>query len=94
MDQTQTCNTCKVDQTTDNYYLQDGTRLFKKCKGCLAIQRKRVKKPRGFALLQPEVQTSIKLALADRRRKLTDIAAEHGINYPNLTYWVRKNMIQ
>ena len=75
----------------ENFYLQDGVRLFKKCKSCISAAKKGVKKPRGFSLLPPD---QIKLALADRRRKLTDIALEHGINYPNLTYWVRKNMIQ
>jgi len=90
----QTCNTCNIDQPEDNYYRQDGVRLFKKCKTCVRAAKKREKKPTEFALLTPEVQASIKLGLADRRLKLTDIADEHGIKYANLTYWVRNNLIK
>jgi hypothetical protein len=77
----------------DNYYVQDGVRLFKKCKSCICTAKKTPKKPRGFALLAPDVQAAIKLQLANRRMKLTEIAKEHGITYANLTYWVRNNLI-
>jgi len=90
----QTCNTCNIDQPEDNYYRQDGVRLFKKCKTCVRAAKKREKKPTGFALLTPEVQASIRSKLGDRRLKLTDIADEHGIKYANLTYWVRNNLIK
>jgi|LNAP01.1.fsa_nt_gb hypothetical protein len=90
----QTCNTCKLDQPEENYYLKNDIQLFKKCKSCIRAAKKREKKPRGFAALAPEVQEEIKKQVADRRQKLTDIAHEHDISYANLTYWVRMGLIK
>jgi len=88
----QICNACQVDQPMENYYV-NGIRLFKKCKNCVCAAKKKEKKPRGFALLPLEVQAEIKTELADRRKKLTEIASQHGIKYANLTYWVRNNLV-
>ena len=89
----QTCNTCNLDQPEENYYVKHDIQLFKKCKSCIKAAKTREKKPRGCAALAPEVQTSVRAQLADRRQKMTEIAEQHGIKYANLIYWVRNNMV-
>ena len=88
----QVCNTCHIDQPESNYYLQDGYRLFKKCKSCIAPKEKKGRM-NGFSRLSPETQAAIKIALADRTQKVPKIAEKYGIKYNNLAYWIRKNKV-
>ena len=91
---TRKCVECRVEQPEENYYLQNGIRLFKKCKECVKMAKRVVdKKPRGFALLDPTVQAEIKLCLQDRRQKTIDVAKKFGLKYPTLCYWIRQNTI-
>ena len=84
---------CVSCQSNDNehytYAAKDGTRVpFAKCKKC--HNPAQVKKPKGFNKLPQEAQDRIRLALSDRRNKLTTIAINEGITYENLRRWVSK----
>lgn len=95
----QVCNTCDKDLPESEYYLQDGYRLFKKCKSCIKNDRveARKNKPKksrcGFLRLPVETREGVIAALKDRRMKVTDIAEQWGLNYPNLAYWVRSGAV-
>ena len=86
---------CVSCQNTDNehytYPAKDGTRVyFTKCKKC--HNPTRLKKPIGFQKLSKETQDRIKLAVSDRKNKISDIAMEEGITYENLRRWVAKGL--
>lgn len=93
MTDTQTCNTCKLDLSVDNFYLQDGFRLFKKCKKCISDSKPKNPKLTGFGQLPLATQDAIKEALKDRKQKMKDIAKAYDLKYPTLCYWVRNNKI-
>ena len=84
----QVCNMCDIDKDISEYYLIDGCHPFKRCKTCV---KKNKKKPytSGWQRLSLDVRTSIIECLKDRRTTIQQVAAEHGVNYPNLCYWVR-----
>lgn len=84
------CKECKEEQPDENFYVQDGFRLFKTCKECIKEKKKVAKRPKGFACLPPAVQEGIREDLQNRKLKMVAIADKYNINYATLTYWVRK----
>ncbi len=86
----QVCKECDIDKDVSEYYLIDGCTPFKTCKACIKLKRTNGKPVlNGWQKLTPEIRASVILALKGRRQKVHSIADEHGINYPNLSYWVR-----
>ena len=86
----QVCKECRQDLPADHFYLQDGFRMFKKCKEC-TLKPKRKPKVCGFKSLPPEVQKLVKLAIP--KKKPREIADQYGINYSNLVYWIRSGKV-
>ena len=87
----QVCKQCDIDKNVSEFYLSNGCTLFKTCKLCIKAKRKKAN-PTPLTVWQkinPEIRAAVILSLQDRRQKIRTIADQHGINYPNLCYFVR-----
>ena len=89
----QVCNICKIDKPVEDYYLTDGVKLWKRCKACISAAKPKEPKLTGWQLLPKDTQDAIRTALGDRHRKIKNIADEFGVNYANLTYWIRQKHV-
>jgi hypothetical protein len=76
----QQCNTCHIDLPESEFYMQDGFRLFKRCKQCIAASKPKKPRTNGYAQLAQETQASLKAALADRRQKLPKSPRHMALN--------------
>ena len=86
------CASCGVDKMMSEYY-EKYLHYSRKCKECISVANRRIRKPTGFAALPPDTQVLVKSELQNRRLKVKDIAKKHGIAYANLSGWVRKGQI-
>ncbi len=88
-----TCKKCGKVGTTDDHYtyrLKSGAlRPTPKCRVCHNAGNY-VKKGVGWGKLDPDTQNRIRLQLADRRLKISDIARDENISYESLRRWVSK----
>lgn len=92
-DRSQQCKGCQQVFDLDNFYTYKSAlglpRHFSKCKQCHNGYKKKLT---GFAKLPQDQQDRIKLLVADRRNKLTQIATEENISVQNLRNWVKKGL--
>jgi N-glycosylase/DNA lyase len=87
-----TCAGCDVEKIISEFY-EKYLHYSRFCKECISVANRRIKKPTGFTALPSEVQDLIKQDLQNRRLKVKDIAAKHGVAYANLGGWIRKGQI-
>ena len=90
------CPKCKQDKPpTDFYsYKRNGrTHLHCYCKPCHNPPSVKTKKPKGFDLLPEKQRVRIIKELGDRRLTTKMIAEIEGLNYANLTNWIRRGHI-
>ena len=87
--ETQCCNKCREDKPLSEYYLIDGYKHFKRCKECVKAARPKKPKVRGWLALPEETRAAIVKDLQDRRMKIKEVAEAHGVNYPNLCWYIR-----
>jgi DNA invertase Pin-like site-specific DNA recombinase len=83
------CNTCLIDKELSCFYtykVKDGKRYENKCKSCK--QPPKVKKPRGFDALDPEIRDKIMELLKDRSNSNAYIARKFHIKTSTFAYWV------
>lgn len=84
------CTACGVkDADHFTYKSKQGIKFFPKCKKCHNAGTY-IKRPTGWAKIDPETQKEILKAMGDKWQKLSHIAKRFDLSYSTLRKWIMR----